>query len=545
MGNINAWAGPLTPSWHQQQLALQKKILTRERSFGMKPVLPGFAGHVPPAMSKIYPKANIVQLQSWCLQDGTYYLDPTDQLFSRISTLFIQRQAELFGTDHLYNFDPFNELYPPSNSTTYLSNCAKNMFQAMISADPQGIWVIQGWFLYNHASFWQEPQAKAFFGGVPIGKMLVLDLWSEEHPVWTRTQSFYGHEWIWCMLHNFGGRSGMYGDLPSISTGPVQARKSANNMVGTGITMEALLTNVVVYDMMNEMSWRTVGVNIPDWLAAYVFRRYGDFIERPSLELLQMAWGILSQTVYSCNTHQGGTSNSLIAMRPTLQPPSTTVLYYPPSSLIPALQSFVQAARGFANVNSTTFQYDFADLTRQCMSNLFLQTHASMVAAYNTSNYDAFAKSKGLMLSIIADMETLLASQPQNLLGTWTAFARGWATNSAEAALLEWNARTQVTLWAQNSVDSQLHDYAYKLWSGLVGDFYYPRWSLFLERLDESMQFGTAFDYDAFLSDVVQLEYAWTLQNKNYYPQTPSGDTVLIAQKLWNKYSKFYQGESA
>jgi alpha-N-acetylglucosaminidase len=64
MGNINNWAGPLTSDFINAQVLLQKQvcswfvlllfcfstmrgeqILARERSFGMKPILPGFAGH--------------------------------------------------------------------------------------------------------------------------------------------------------------------------------------------------------------------------------------------------------------------------------------------------------------------------------------------------------------------------------------------------------------------------------------------------------------------------------------------------------------------
>lgn len=47
MGNIRAWGGPLPQSWLDSDLALQKQILRRMKSFGMIPVLPGFAGHVP------------------------------------------------------------------------------------------------------------------------------------------------------------------------------------------------------------------------------------------------------------------------------------------------------------------------------------------------------------------------------------------------------------------------------------------------------------------------------------------------------------------
>jgi hypothetical protein len=44
--------GPLSDNWQQATLVLQHKILERMRAFGMIPVLPAFAGHVPRAMER-------------------------------------------------------------------------------------------------------------------------------------------------------------------------------------------------------------------------------------------------------------------------------------------------------------------------------------------------------------------------------------------------------------------------------------------------------------------------------------------------------------
>lgn len=52
MGNIQGWGGPLPQTWITKKLILQHQILQRMRDFGMIPVLPGFAGHVPPAFPK-------------------------------------------------------------------------------------------------------------------------------------------------------------------------------------------------------------------------------------------------------------------------------------------------------------------------------------------------------------------------------------------------------------------------------------------------------------------------------------------------------------
>ena len=86
MGNINGWGGPLpNSSWYQTRLALQHKILQRMRSFGMIPVLPSFAGHIPKALMRIFPNASISTLSHWGHFSSpyvpTYLLDPGDPLF--------------------------------------------------------------------------------------------------------------------------------------------------------------------------------------------------------------------------------------------------------------------------------------------------------------------------------------------------------------------------------------------------------------------------------------------------------------------------------
>ena len=65
MGNIQTWSGPLTDHWHEHQEALQKQILQRMRDFGMYPVVPGFAGHVPRDLHTVMPKMKIDRLTDW------------------------------------------------------------------------------------------------------------------------------------------------------------------------------------------------------------------------------------------------------------------------------------------------------------------------------------------------------------------------------------------------------------------------------------------------------------------------------------------------
>jgi alpha-N-acetylglucosaminidase len=57
MINVDGWQGPLPQKWIDRQAELQKKILARERSLNMTPILPAFSGHVPALLKKNYPDA--------------------------------------------------------------------------------------------------------------------------------------------------------------------------------------------------------------------------------------------------------------------------------------------------------------------------------------------------------------------------------------------------------------------------------------------------------------------------------------------------------
>ena len=47
--------------------------------------------------------------------------------------------------------------------------------------------------------------------------------------------------------------------------GPVHAQThKGSTMIGTGLTPEGIEQNDVVYELMNEMGWRSEAVDIPD-----------------------------------------------------------------------------------------------------------------------------------------------------------------------------------------------------------------------------------------------------------------------------------------
>lgn len=177
MGNIDAWGGPLPAHWKESHLALQKKILAAERAFGMKPVLGSFTGHVPPGFKDKFPSAKVKKTNWDAGFDDVYILDPSDSLFEVVGRKFIEAQTRVFGTDHFYSADTFNENVPPTSDSTYLDGMSKKVYASMAGADPKAVWVMQGWMFHYNAAYWKPTQIQALLKAVPDDHMILLDLY--------------------------------------------------------------------------------------------------------------------------------------------------------------------------------------------------------------------------------------------------------------------------------------------------------------------------------------------------------------------------------
>jgi alpha-N-acetylglucosaminidase len=279
MGNIDGLGGPLPKSWIEKHKVLEKMILKRERDLGMTPILQGFTGHVPESIKDIYPKAKLHKTGNWSAGfGGTTFLDPSDELFQRIGKLFIKKQTAMYGTDHYYSADCFNEVNPDSNDPSFLTNMSKSVYQSMADEDPKAVWVMQAWFLYYSIdNFWQEPQVRALLGGVPNDKMMILDLYGEVNPVWKKQSAFFGKPWIWNVLHNFGGRTSMSGKLQDMSSNLKDAINSParGDFSGIGMAMEYFGNNPVVEEFVMSMVWEKQIPDAKEWIGSYVTNRYG------------------------------------------------------------------------------------------------------------------------------------------------------------------------------------------------------------------------------------------------------------------------------
>ncbi|CAN1132593.1 NAGLU [Linum perenne] len=567
MGNLHGWGGPLSQSWMDGQLNLQKRILTRMLELGMTPVLPSFSGNVPAALSKVFPSAKITRLGDWNTVNKnprwccTYLLDPSDPLFVEIGRDFIKQQIEEYGdvTD-IYNCDTFNENSPPTDDPKYISSLGTAIYKAMSAGDQHAVWLMQGWLFYSDSAFWRPPQMKALLHSVPFGKMIVLDLFAEAKPVWESSSQFYDTPYVWCMLHNFGGNLEMYGILDSIASGPVDARVSENStMVGVGLCMEGIEHNPVVYELMSEMTFREEKVQVLEWLKTYALRRYGKAVPQ-----INKAWDILYHTIYNCTDGIADHNTDFIVKLPDWDPTSHSDytkqekihtlhfggrflfqqqssdlpeahMWYSNQDTVKALQLFLGA--GDKLNGSLTYRYDLVDLTRQVLSKLANEVYTKAILAFRDKDSSALKHHSKKFLELIKDIDLLLASDDNFLLGTWLESAKALADNPIDSKLNEWNARTQVTMWydTTEAIQSHLHDYANKFWSGLLEDYYLPRASTYFNHLMNSLEKNEEFTLVEWRVEWIAISNKWQT-GSNLYPVRAKGDALSISRSLYEKY---------
>lgn len=524
MGCIDGWGGPLPDSWIKSHAELQKKILARQRELGMTPVLQGFTGHVPASLIEVFPQARLQKLPSWCGFPGTSFLDPNDPLFQRIGKAFVEEQTRQFGTDHLYAADTFIEMTPPSPEPEFLDAMGKAVHRAMTAADPQAIWVMQGWIFVNNPGFWKPSQTRALLRSVPDDRMLVLDLYCETQPAWSRTESFCGKPWVYCIIQSFGARVSLHAGLPQIAGNLRTALASPDRgkLSGIGLIMEGFGYNPAAFDFLTDMTWRTEVPDLEAWLKEYTKCRYG----RSSLAA-EDAWHRLYETAYRMPGHV----DSLICGRPGLNLHVGTP--YDPAALAEVCQRLLAAGDELATAD--TYRYDVVHILRQVLSNVAVGRYAAVVDAYRKKDSKALTEAGERFVELIRDLDDLLATRREFLLGRWLEDSKRWGTDEAERNFYQWNARNLITFWGPR--DSVLHEYSEREWSGMLRGFYLPRWELMLARLQQSLADDKPLDAARLEADLRAWEERWT-HGVETYPTAPQGDPLAVARRLWQKYRR-------
>ena len=172
-------------------------------------------------------------------------------------------------------------------------------------------------------------------------------------------------------------------------------------------------------------------------------------------------------------------------------------------------------------------------LTRQVLANYALPLHQKFVTAFLMHDTVAFNKYSNQFLELMDDMDKLLATRKDFLLGKWIADARSNGIDDAEKNLYEMNARDLITLWGDK--DNTLHEYACKQWSGLISGFYKPRWQQYFAFLHQQLIDGKRFNESHFEEQIKNWEWNW-VNSHEPCPTSVSGDPVATSKALYDKY---------
>ena len=532
MNNLEGWGGPNPDSWYEQQEALQKKILKRMREYGIKPVLPGYSGMVPHDANKKL-GLNVTEPALWNGFTRPAFLMPTDSRFAEIAALYYKELEKLFGKADYYSMDPFHEL--ENAEDVDFDAAGKAVLNAMRKANPKAVWVIQGW---------TENPRPEMIRNMKNGDLLILDLFSECRPmwgipsIWKRDKGYEQHDWLFCMLENFGGNVGLHGRLDQLLNNFYLTKNNplAEHLKGIGLTMEGSENNPMMFELMCELPWRPEKITKEAWLKEYLAARYGVKDEK-----IEQAWEILANGIYNCpfGNNQQGPHESIFCGRPSMnnfQVSSWSKMenYYDPTSTEDAARLMLEVADKYRGNNN--FEYDLVDIVRQALSDRGRIVYNQAIADFKSFDKRSYARHSKEFLDLLLAQDRLLATRSEFRVGRWINQARSLGNTPKEKDLYEWNARVQITTWGNRTCADEggLRDYAHKEWNGILKDFYYKRWEAWWKMLQGVLDGGEMQEIDWYA-----MEEPWTLQH-NPYKTEAEGDCIDTAREVFSLLTTDY-----
>eukprot|EP00478_Filoreta_tenera_P000148 GABV01000148.1.p1 GENE.GABV01000148.1~~GABV01000148.1.p1 ORF type:complete len:344 (-),score=71.41 GABV01000148.1:192-1223(-) len=327
---------------------------------------------------------------------------------------------------------------PISTDPAYLRAASADVINSLLTPDPDALWLMQGWVFVWPAGFWTLDRVRAYLSGVPNDRMIILDLFAERSPVWTREdRDFGGKKWIWNQLLNFGSTSGLKGELDVVRHEPLEALAADSNVTGVGLTMEGIDNNVIMYDALLQLVWTEPTNNknnekndLENFVLEWTRERYGQAHPQAT-----HAWQTLAKSVYSApplpkeTMDYWGVIESLITRAPDINlKPSRgfkpTLPFYSTTAVASAWVSLWRA-RGELR-EKETWRYDLVDVTRQVLSDLFIELVAEMNRVWRKKDLEGLKRVREEILGMILDVDRLLGTDRHTMLGRWIGWARAW-----------------------------------------------------------------------------------------------------------------------
>lgn len=525
MANMENVNGPIPDSWFADRTQLARENQRKMRALGMTPVLQGYSGMVPNSIQSKDSNAQIIAQGSWNGMQRPAMLKTTSSTFDDYAEIFYRVQKEVYGdvTDY-YATDPFHE----GGNTGGIGRdvVGRRVLDVMKKADNKAIWVIQSW------SF-QPALLQNITAEEKNENILLLDLNGTKGAKYSSTNEFASSDWVYCMLENYGGRSGIAGNLKKYTTIPSQIKGKTNHMTGIGIAPEGTNNNPVKYDLFLEMMWEDEDIDLDSWVEHYVERRYG-----ADSEHAKNAWKLLLETSYMNTNGYADPPESIINARPQFDatkaaPNGNTNIHYNKQKFEKALSYLMEDYDALKD--SEGYLYDVTDFLRQGIANSAQNEYVSFTSAYKSNDKTIFSESSKRFLDMIALQDQVLNSNKNFMVGTWLQASEEAAVgqDAFTQKIYSMNSKALITTWAPYYCWG-VYDYANREYGGLTKDYYQKRWQTWIDRLSRNLG-GEKVNTDYSTSEAQQLAWEWS-RSDTKYPTEATGDL----KQLYNTFKENY-----
>ncbi|MCK5834167.1 MAG: alpha-N-acetylglucosaminidase C-terminal domain-containing protein, partial [Lentisphaeria bacterium] len=233
------------------------------------------------------------------------------------------------------------------------------------------------------------------------------------------------------------------------------------NCVGNSNHSEALETNEATFELIADTGW-SERVDLDAWLDQFCRNRYGAC--PPEMKAI---WKEFSQTVFKNKGWNqrfgwqtfGGGSQTLFSER-----------------FMNAALKFLSLHKQFSK--SKFYVDDAVEIASFVLGQKADYWGDSARKALRAGDTNLFEKTSKRAVQLLLQADRLLESHALNKLQRWTGFATAKTTNPELRNFYEQNAKRIVTTWGP-----PVNDYARRVWSGLIRDFYVPRLKASFERI--------------------------------------------------------------
>ena len=162
------------------------------------------------------------------------------------------------------------------------------------------------------------------------------------------------------------------------------------------------------------------------------------------------------------------------------------------------------------------YQVDLIEMTVQYLGGKIEILAQAIDLAYQNGDNDKAATLETEFEYLMRGADRLLCSHPTLRLENWLGYARSWGSTPALKDYYEKNARRIVTIWGP-----PVDDYSARIWSGLIRDYYLPRWKHYFASKRDGKAFG-----------LVEWERAWVEEKRGLSEVKPYEDVLKACSDL-------------